>query len=99
VHVKAGLLDDRAHSLQRLRPLEGHRAPEHLHCPGVGRSQTEQRADDRGLARSVGAEEAERAAARHLQIDAVERRALTEALGQPMRLDRKLHGTQRLRHT
>ena len=52
--------------------------------PALALCEAEQRADHRRLAGAVGTEEAERAAARHLQVDAVERRALAEALGQPV---------------
>ena len=42
--------------------------------------EAEQQADQRRLAGAVGPEEAERAAARHLQVDGLERGAVTEAL-------------------
>ena len=62
--------------------------PEHAHAAGARVGQAEQHADHRRLAGAVGTEEAERAAARHLQVDAVDRGALAEALGQAGGLDR-----------
>jgi hypothetical protein len=87
--VKAGLLDDRAHPLQRLRPLGGHPVTEHLHAAGAGTGEAEQRADHRRLAGAVGTQEPERAPAGHAQIDAVEGLALAEVLGQSAGLDRQ----------
>ncbi len=89
VQVKARLLDDRADALQRLRALGGHGMAEQAHAAGARLGEAEQHADHRRLAGAVRAEEAERRAARHLQVDAVERRALAEALGQAAGLDRR----------
>ena len=58
--------------------------------------EAEQEADQGRLAGAVGAEEAERGAARHLEVDAVERRPLAEALAEPAGLDGQgvgVHGT------
>ena len=63
--------------------------PEQAHRPRARVGEAEQRADHRRLAGAVGAEEAEGAAARHVQVDAVDGGALAEALGQAVRLDRR----------
>ena len=60
--------------------------------PEVGLGEPEQEPDQRRLAGAVGAEEAERDAARHLEVDAVERGAGAEALAEPARLDGECGG-------
>ena len=87
VGVEAGLLDDRADAGERLGAAAGELAPEQAHRAGGRPGEPEQQADQRRLARAVGAEEAERDAARHLEVDAVERRAGAEPLAEPARLD------------
>src|SRR4029079_15167912 len=51
--------------------------------------EAEQQPDERGLAGAVGAEEPERDAARHLEVDAVERRPCAEPLAETDGLDRE----------
>jgi len=68
---------------------------EQVHLAGARVREPQQRADHRRLARAVGAEEAEGAAAGDLQIYAIQRQALAKALGQATRLDGKAGGAVR----
>ena len=67
----------------------GRSCPSRRIVPGGRIGEPEQQPDQRGLAGAVGAEEPEGDAARHLEVDAVERRASAEALAEPARLDRE----------
>ena len=59
--------------------------------PEVGLGEPDQRADQGRLAGPVRAEEAEGHAGRHCEIDSVDRGPVAEALGQPPRLDDRVH--------
>ena len=65
---------------------------EHAHRAGGRLGEAEQQADQRGLAGAVGAEEAEGDAARHLEVDVVERGPLAEALAESAGLDGEAGG-------
>ena len=82
VRIERGLLDDRPHPRERLRPLRRHRETQHAGAARARPSQPEQHPDEGGLAGAVVAEEAVRGAARDGQADAVHREPLAEALGQ-----------------
>ena len=75
-----------ARSPGRSRPSSAHAARGRL-------GQAEQQPDQRGLAGAVGAEEAEGDAARHLEVDAVERRPGAEPLAEARGLDRERVGS------
>ena len=93
VAVEARLLDDRADARQRRRAAAGEVVAEQAHLPARRPGEAEQQADQRRLAGPVRPQEAERAAARHLQVDGLERGAVTEALAQAVGLDGELgHG-------
>ena len=67
----------------------GRSRPSSAHPAGGRLGQAEQQPDQRGLAGAVGAEEAEGDAARHLEVDAVERRPRAEPLAEADRLNRE----------
>ena len=92
VGVEARLLDDRADAGERRGAAAGQVVPEQAHRARGRVGEAEQQPDQRGLAGAVGAEEAERDAARHLEVDAVERGAIAEALAEPARLDGECRG-------
>ena len=66
--------------------------PEQAHAAGGRLGEAEQQPDQRGLAGAVGAEEAEGDAARHLEVDAVERRPRAEPLAEAAGLDGEVGG-------
>ena len=78
--MKARLFDDRADARERRGAAAGQLAPEQAHAARGRLGQPEQQPDQRGLAGAVGAEEAEGDAARHLEVDAVERGPGAESL-------------------
>ena len=88
VRVEPGLVDDRPDPGLRPLPLGRDRDPEQRHRAAVGPGQAEQGADQRGLARAVRPEVAERDAARDQQLDAVDRDVGPEPLGQAVGLHR-----------
>ncbi len=90
--MEPGLVHDRADPGQRLAPLGRDRYPKQRHRAPVGPGQAEQGADQRGLARSVRPEVAERAPARDQQLDAVDRGVGPEPLGQAVGLQRPSPG-------
>ena len=85
VGVEARLLDDRADAGERGGPLGRQVVAEQAHAAGGRLGEAEQQADEGGLAGAVGAEEAERGAARHRQVDRLQRRARPEALAEAVR--------------
>jgi hypothetical protein len=87
VGMEARLLDDRADARQRRLALGWKRPSQEAHLPRRRPRQPEQKADQRRLAGAVGPEEAEGAAGRHVQVDAVDGAALAEALAEAARLD------------
>jgi hypothetical protein len=92
VRVKARLLDDRADTRERRRAVARQFAAEQTHAARTRLGQAKQQPDQRGLARAVGAEEAEGDTARHLKVDAVERRPRAEPLAKADRLNRERAG-------
>ena len=87
--VKARLLDDRADARERRGAVAGQVVAEQAHAARGRLGEAEQQPDQRRLAGAVGAEEAEGDAARHLEVDAVERRAIAEPLAQIGGVDRQ----------
>jgi hypothetical protein len=77
VAVEAGLLDDRADAGERGGAVV---VAEQLDRPARRMREPEQQPDQRRLARAVGAEEAERLAARNREVDLLEGDAVAEAL-------------------
>src|SRR3990170_6442922 len=93
----AHVTDARADHLR----LTGHVKPEDLGAPLGGGHQSAQHPDGRGLARPVGAEEAEDVAALDGEVHVIDRDELPEALGQAFRLDRVLapHAVRLIKET
>ena len=98
VGVEARLLDDRADARERVRTLGRLRQSKQRDLAGGRVRQPEQRADQGRLAGAVRAEEAEGDAGGDRQVDAVDGDAVAELLGQPARLDDRVHG-RNLRRT
>jgi hypothetical protein len=93
VAVKARLLDDRADAGEGGRAALPEVVAEQAHRAARRPGEAEEQADERRLAGAVRPQESERASARHLQVDGLERGAVAEALAQAMGLDRELgHG-------
>ena len=80
VRMEARLLDDRPDAGERSARSRGISLPRTRIVPLVGLREPEQQPDQRRLAGAVGPEEAEGASARHLEVDALERRTVPEAL-------------------
>jgi hypothetical protein len=80
--MEARLLDDRADTRQRRGAVTADVVAEHPHRAGGRLGEAEQQPDERGLAGTVGAQEAEGDATRHGEVDAVERRAHAEPLAE-----------------
>ena len=90
--VEARLLDDRADARQRLRAVV---LAEQADRAAGGLREPEQQPDQRRLAGAVGAEEAEGAAARHLEVDVLEGGAVAEALPEALGVDGQIgHGRE-----
>ena len=85
--MEARLLDDRADARERRGAAARQVVAEQAHAARGRLGQAEQQPDQRGLAGAVGAEEAEGDAARHLEVDAVERRPRAEPLAEARGLD------------
>src|SRR5205823_15028002 len=85
VRMGSRLLDDGSHARERLGPPLRHRQSEQPHAALAGAREAQQHPNHRGLARAVGAEEAEGATAWHFEVHGVDREALAEALRQPAR--------------
>ena len=90
--VEARLLDDRADARQRLRAVV---LAEQADRAAGGLREPEQQPDQRRLAGAVGAQEAEGAAARHLEVDVLEGGAIAEALPEALGVDGQIgHGRE-----
>src|SRR5262249_15916138 len=74
--------DDRADAGERRCALAGQLVAEQLHGAGGRPREPEQQAHQRGLAGTVASEEPERAAARDLQVDRLQRGPRAEALAE-----------------
>jgi hypothetical protein len=95
VRVEARLLDDRADPGQGLRAARRQVVAEQPQAARARPREAEQQPHERRLAGAVAAEEAERAAARHLQVDRLQRRVGAEALPEALGLDgERGHGAQ-----
>ncbi len=92
VGVETGLVDDGPDPGQGLAALGRDGGAEERHRAAVGFRQTEQGADQGGLACAVRAEVAEGGAAGHEQLDVVDRDGGAEAFVQAVGLDRPVAG-------
>src|SRR5260370_29686412 len=87
VAVEPWLVDDRAHPGQGTPALGGHRDAQQRHGAAAGSGQPQQDPDQRGLARPVRPQIAERGAPRDEQVHVVDGHVGAEALGEPVHLD------------
>ncbi len=85
--VEAGLVHDGADPGEGHVPLLRDGETEQRHGAGVGVGQAQQHPDERGLARTVRTEVAERTSPGNEELDAVHRHVVPEAFRQPVRLD------------
>ena len=85
--VEPGLVDDGPDPGQGLVAMTGNGVSEQRHRAGVGVGQSEQHPDERGLARPVRAQVAERASPGDEELHAVHGDVVPEPLGQPVGLD------------
>jgi hypothetical protein len=91
--VKAQLFDDRSDPRKCLFPPGWHRHAKHLNRAGVRPGQAERHPDRRGLARTVGSGQGERASSRHPQVQPEHCLPFSESFHQR----RRLQGGARIR--
>src|SRR5262245_54093033 len=93
VRMEARLFDDRTDPRERLRPPARKVMAEQLHRARGRLREPQQQPHERRLTGTVASEEAERAAARHLQVDRLQRGTRAEALAEAAGLDgERCHG-------
>ena len=88
--VEPRLVDDGPNSCQGHIAMPWNGVSEQRHRAGIGVGQTQQHADERGLAGAVRSEVAEGTSTGHEELDTVDRDVLPEALCQPMGLNSPL---------
>src|SRR6266498_3639735 len=93
VRVEGRPLDERADLREHRAPGARHRLAEQLDAAGGREHQAEQHAHGRGLARAVGAEEAEHVPLVHLEVEVAHGLDPAVALGQPLGADGRSHRT------
>jgi hypothetical protein len=94
--VEVVLLRDDAQPRADRRPVAARVHAQHPQLAVGDRGDAGDHAHGRRLAGAVGAEEAERLAGLDLEVDAVDRDVLAEALGERLGLDERLVGLARL---
>ena len=85
--MESRLVDDRSDPRKRLSALARYWVSEKRHRAAVGFRETEQRADERRLARAVRPQITERGPTWNEQFDIVDGDGVTESLRQTVRLD------------